>query len=301
MGMNKNILILGKDGMLGSMIYAYLKNNIKFSVTATARSKNINSFRYFDANEFLLNNSVYKYLLKYDYIINAIGIIKPYCNDNNNSEIYNAIKINSLFPHELSNFLIKNHVHTKIINITTDCVFSGTKGRYKEKDSHDALDVYGKTKSLGESRNTNILNIRCSIIGPETQHKASLMEWLLMQTNENNIQGYTKHLWNGVTTLQYARLCEKLINSNKFNSFQQKSNIYHFVPNKEINKFDLLETINTVFDKKLSIKKNNKVKPINRTLKTLYPEFTKICGNSNINKELLILKNFMEKNNYYSK
>ena len=98
-----------------------------------------------------------------------------------------------------------------MIQIATDCVYSGKTGGYNEDSLHDALDAYGKTKSLGEVRSSTFLNIRSSIIGPEINHKVLLLEWFLKQPKGAVLNGFSNHLWNGVTTLQFAELCLTII------------------------------------------------------------------------------------------
>lgn len=292
------ILVLGKTGMLGSMVYEHLTQSSKHTVVATVRKERYaekkDAIEQFDVEKFFKKKGDFSYLLDFDYIINCIGIIKPYCRDTDPIGIHNAVLVNALFPHMLSKYCAKSNA--KLIQITTDCVFSGKDGYYRENTPHDAIDVYGKTKSLGEVNSKNILHIRCSIIGPELKNKLGLLEWFLHQDDNAQIQGYSNHKWNGVTTLQFAKLCLKIIDSNKFSEFIQNSHIYHFVPNNTVSKYELLKLFQRVF------KKNNNVTPvksqdkIDRTLTTKYPQFTNFYGHETIRDALLELDNFMETN-----
>lgn len=289
--MTKKVLILGSTGMLGVMVHKYLSKFSKHTITGSTRQRDKT---YFDAEEFIKNPQSFSSLLSYDYIINCVGIIKPYCKDNDPTSIQSAIKINALFPHILSDYCRISPV--RIIQIATDCVFSGTKGNYLEDSPHDALDVYGKTKSLGEVFTKNVLNIRCSIIGPELKNKLSLLEWFLSQKNGSAIHGFVQHKWNGVTTLQFAKLCLKIIDEDVFTNLTTKAHVYHFIPNNSVSKYDLLLTLKKVFLKDITIIKSgtNEI-PINRILSTKYKNFTSLYGNDDLTKALHDLKNFIEK------
>ena len=177
----KKILLLGSTGMLGWQVLKNLQVTKNFKIFATYKSKfklsllkkrikikkNVN-FVKFDINKAVKSN-----YSNFDYIINCIGIIKPYIDEKSQSSIQNAIKVKSLFPHNLLHVKKK----TKIFQIATDCVFDGKNGNYNESDIHNPEDVYGKTKSLGEIKAENFFNIRCSIIGPELSGHKSLLDW----------------------------------------------------------------------------------------------------------------------------
>ena len=182
------ILILGISGMLGHKAFEILSQNDKYEVLGTVRSKN-DIDEYFSESNNVRNifsgidarnlNSVLDLIdnLRPDLILNCIGLIKQVKEFQN--ELL-SIEINSLFPHKLA-----NHVEgskTRLIHISTDCVFSGDKGNYLEKDNSDAKDLYGKTKYLGELINySNCITIRTSIIGPELKTKKSLLEWFCLR------------------------------------------------------------------------------------------------------------------------
>jgi len=244
------IVILGSTGMLGSAVSKFFINSTNHEVVVSYRNKNVvqheNNF-YFDVLETDLNE-----IPDCDYILNCIGIIKPFMKNNK----LNSVLINSVFPHRLSSFCEKNNI--KVIHITTDCVFSGKMGAYDEESLHDCEDDYGKTKSLGEPDNCMVL--RTSIIGEEVHKNASLIEWV-KSNKGGTINGFTEHIWNGVTTKQYADICNQII-SNKL----YKNGIFH-VHSNDVNKFDLLNTINNKFN--LNIKINAvKTAKVDRTLRT---------------------------------
>ena len=239
----KNVLILGGSGMLGSMVTNYFYDK-DYNVTSTVRSKELIeksraiipdvNWSYFSIRDFIARPEEYNYFKDFDWIINCIGITKPYCKDDNPDQIENAILINSLFPNRLAQCF----PGIKILQIATDCVFSGKEGDYTETSKQEPYDVYGKTKSLGESKYPNVFNLRCSIIGPEYDRKAFLIEWLLSQTAGSSVNGFTNHDWNGVSTLHFAKLCYGIID-NKFTP----KNLQHLIPAGCVNKFELLSIL----------------------------------------------------------
>jgi dTDP-4-dehydrorhamnose reductase len=265
----KKVLILGGSGMLGSMV-TNIFSETEFEITSTVRSQELNekskaiianvNWIYFNTREFALNPDKYDFIGKFDWIINCIGITKPYCKDDNPEQIENAVVINSLFPNQLA----KTFPSVKILQIATDCVYSGKEGNYIETSKQEPYDVYGKTKSLGESKYTNMYNIRCSIIGPEFDRKAFLIEWLLNQPKGGEVNGFTNHDWNGVSTLHFAKICLGIIK----NDFTPK-NLQHIIPGDIVNKHQLLSIIAKHYNR-ADIKVNPFVaqEKIDRTLST---------------------------------
>lgn len=188
----------------------------------------------------------------------------------------------------------------KTIQIATDCVYSGVKGQYAEDAPHDPLDVYGKTKSLGEVKSGSFLNIRCSIIGPEKYKKDFLLEWFLMQQEGTKVKGFSHHLWNGVTTLQFAQLCEKIIN-NKFDALISESNTHHFMPNSTVNKYELLNIFNKIFNKKMIVEKyEDKKNILDRTLVSKFNIISSFFPSLNMENALLELKKYIEEKGFYN-
>ena len=292
-----NILVLGISGMLGSMVFEYLKENPDFNVYGTVRNpkfKKENVFL-FDAYDILQLERNEFLNLKINYIINCIGITKPFSKDDDPAGVIRAIKINSDFPWELAKYAKKYNI--KILQIGTDCVYSGKKGSYIESDIHDPLDVYGKSKSLGEVFDKTTLIIRSSIIGPEFKKESTfLFEWFINQPEGGTIGGYEHHIWNGITTLQFAQICEKIIVTNSFDELVSISHVHHFIPNSLVNKFELMNIFNDVFEKNLTIDRVNKPdQRIDRTLSTEYNELDKIFEKKNIKDAIQNLKNYMDR------
>lgn len=274
----KNVIILGVSGMLGSMILNVFADNGDFNITATLREDDLLSefsskyngviFKKLDVEKSDVDG-IKNVIGDNDWIINAIGVIKPYIHEGNLSEIERAIKINSMFPHLLSEAIVGTE--KKVIQIATDCVYSGQKGAYIETDLHDALDVYGKTKSLGEVFSPNFYNLRCSIIGPELKGHLSLMDWFLGQPKNSTVNGYLNHKWNGVTTFHFAKLCIGIINSDI-----TIDHLQHIIPNGDIAKANMLKVFAKAYSRDdITVNPMNAEKVIDRTLITNNQELNK--------------------------
>jgi len=231
---SKKILILGGAGMLGHvLLQKFLVKNI-FDIYDVTRKKEKrkNNFSC-DVTNF---DSLAKIIkeIKPDYIINCIGVlIKGSIQDPSN-----AILINSLLPHKLAQF--SKTVNAKLIHISTDCVFDGSKGSYIETDNKTAQDTYGLSKSLGEINDDKNLTLRTSIIGPELKDNGEgLFSWFIKQKGEVN--GFTESIWGGVTTLVLADVIIKSINENY-------TGLIHVTNGQPISKFDLLSIIKDKFE-----------------------------------------------------
>jgi len=297
-----NILVLGISGMLGSMVFDYLSKNKSFNIYGTVRNAKYQKERIFlfDANNISQLEDKKILNLNIEYVINCIGITKPFSKDDDPIGVVRAIRINADFTWELAKFA-KNH-NAKVIQIGTDCVFSGKKGQYTENDKHDPLDVYGKSKSLGEVFDGTTLIIRGSIIGPELKKEVTfLLEWFLNQQKGDTISGWEHHLWNGITTLQFAQICERIIESNSFDKLIEISYVHHFRPNEIVNKYELMNIFNDVFDKKLKINRINKPdEKVDRTLSSNFDELSKLFDKSDIKTALTELSDYIEKNDIYN-
>jgi dTDP-4-dehydrorhamnose reductase len=225
--------------MLGSMVVDYFSRQPDLAITATVRSDALRqqmstrcprvSWRVDDFSSGTLDRS----LFDQHWIVNAIGITKPLIRDDNAAEIMTAIDINSRLPH-----LVGREAETRgarVLQIATDCVYSGAKGRYIETDAQDALDVYGKTKSLGECFLSSTQHLRCSIIGPEPKDFKFLIEWFRRQPANASVNGFTNHHWNGVTTLHFAKLCYGFITRDL-----PLTHLQHIVPTGMVTKAQML-------------------------------------------------------------
>ena len=238
----KKILILGASSMIGHQLYNFLKKkNLKvFGTLRENKKKNSFLYNYDPLKNFIKINQLVK-KIKPDFIINTIGIIK-YRKQIKNFE--NTIFLNSFFTHKLAQVCSKNNI--RLIHLSTDCVFSGEKGNYSEKDIPDSTDLYGVSKKLGEINYQKCLTLRTSFIGFELENKTGLFEWILTNKNKT-LSGFNKAFYNGFTTLELSKIILRLINLNL-----PIEGLYNLSSNK-ISKFSLLNLIikNFKLDKKL--------------------------------------------------
>ncbi len=223
------ILVLGGTGMAGHTISLYFKE-ARHDVTAFSRSKmeccnNING----DITDF---QNLKKIIIQgqYDAVINAIGILNQDAEDDK----LNAVLLNSYLPHFLSD--VTKNMKTRIIHMSTDCVFSGKTGGYSETSFRDGETFYDRSKALGELENNKDLTFRNSIIGPDMSERGiGLFNWFMKQ--DDKINGFTKAIWTGVTTLTLAKAMEQALKENL-------TGLYNLVNNKTISKYELLKLFN---------------------------------------------------------
>lgn len=228
--MRLKVLVLGSTGLIGHQVFNYLVKTEKYELYNITYRKKLN-------NETILCDvrNQDKFIeqvrsISPDVIINCIGILI----EEANVDPENAIFINAYFPHRLMS--LADELNSKLIHISTDCVFSGEKEMpYIEKDFKDGKDTYAKTKGLGEIINEKHLTLRTSVIGPELKTNGEeLFHWFMSQSGE--IKGYTKAIWSGVTTLVLAKVIEWAIEN-------KSTGLYHVTNNKSIDKFTLLNLI----------------------------------------------------------
>jgi dTDP-4-dehydrorhamnose reductase len=247
--MNKKILILGTNGLLGSNIYNFLKNKKLSLYTCTRKSNNnfINNFEYGDLSKKNSEKKIEKIIKKLNpnYVINCIGITK-----HKKSDFVEMKKINYELVYKILSFLKKYKF--KYIHLSTDCVFSGKEGNYKETSIQNATDDYGITKSMAEKlclKEKNVLILRCSTIGHENFSKKGLLEWFL---SKSKVFGFKKAYFSGPTSLELAKIIFKFI----LNKNVLKKGIYN-IACKKISKFNLLKIVNKIYKKKILIMSNS--------------------------------------------
>jgi dTDP-4-dehydrorhamnose reductase len=232
-----SILVLGTSGMLGSAVLRNLAQVTGWRVHGTQR-RDPSASDYMDIADTPRQTWAGILLQQpYDYIVNCIGVLKGAVDERDTLSLRRTILVNALFPHELAAMAPNSH----ILHISTDGVFSGTLGRpYVETDGTDCSDVYGRTKALGECPAPNVINIRCSIIGRDALGGKGLIEWILRSSGDAELTGFEDEYWNGVTTVQFAELCRRIIESGSFDRIREVSGLHHFCPNPVTTKYDLL-------------------------------------------------------------
>jgi len=243
------VLIIGVTGMLGYSLFKNLNDATDIEVYGTVRSIKGKDLFFSDCEDRLFKGVDVSDLgtiefviekIKPTVVINCIGLIKQ---NSISKQHVDAIAINSLLPHQLAN-LCDSH-SCKLIHFSTDCIFDGEKGRYTENDIPDALDLYGRSKYLGEVDYAPHLTLRTSIIGHELDSSVSLVDWFLSQ--EYSTKGFSKAIFSGLPTCVIARLLiEKILPSESLSGLYQLSV-------EPIDKFTLLNLIAKTYNKKIEI------------------------------------------------
>lgn len=230
------ILILGADGMLGHVVKRYFENK-KYAVFVTSRKKENDN--YFDASKNMNDINLIIEKIKPDVVINCIGILNKVAEENQSL----AVLINSYLPHYIDELSVKENF--KFIHVSTDCVFNGEKGKYNTNSFKDAYSFYGQSKALGEINNNRSVTLRTSIVGPDENPKGiGLFQWFMKQSED--VHGFSKVMWTGVTTIQFAKCMEEAIKNNL-------SGLVHVINEEEISKADLLRLFAKYFKTKTKI------------------------------------------------
>ena len=284
----EKVLVLGNKGMLGHVLYQILQHGnsaSKFDVIGINRSDNHRDNESYSLD--VLNfNKLEQFIKNHQpkFIVNCIGslvevsINKPSL----------AIQTNSLLPHFLNE--ISEKYNYKLIHISTDCVFDGKKGDYKESDQKTETNYYGLTKNLGEIDNNNNLTIRTSIIGPELKSKPTgLFNWIIGQKG-NTVDGYSNAIWSGLTTIELSKFIVWVLDKDI-------TGIVHATNNTGISKYDLVKHTNKIFNLNINLLKNQDYR-VNKTLLNsklnnyIFPSYIKMIEE---------MKDWIKNNNFYSK
>lgn len=244
------IMILGADGMLGWQALKYFSE--KYETTALVRKSEdqLRPFPLFKGKDIFtcidvrdtarLEQAIAQ--AKPNVILNCVGIVKQ---RSQAKEAVESIEINSLHPHRLAEMCAEKDI--RIIHYSTDCVFSGQKGRYDENDKPDAEDLYGRSKLLGEISYPHSVTLRSSIIGLELFNKTSLVEWFLAQNDAVN--GFKNAIYSGFTTLEMCRITELVMHNRNLSGIFQ-------VASASISKYELLKMLNEATGRNIPIYEN---------------------------------------------
>ena len=238
--MKPKVLIIGSTGLIGHQVYNYLKDNSDYNLYNIAYRKKIQEDTILlDArDEHNLTKQITS--IRPQYIVNCIGVLV----NGSDRDPENAIFLNSYIPHRLAK--LANKIKAKLIQISTDCVFSGYKQEpYVETDEKDGRGIYAITKGLGEVINNQHLTLRTSVVGPELKSDGEeLFHWFMSQSG--SISGFTKAIWSGVTTIELAKAVKWSIDNNIFG-------LYHVTNNSSISKYELLKLFQKHTRKKIDI------------------------------------------------
>lgn len=251
----KKVLILGAGGMLGQAMSRYF-SVAGYRVEALTRSD-------FDIAREPAEKLAPR-IAESDAIINCAGVIKPLIAK---TPIEDVLRVNAVFPRNLA--MLCKKAERPCFHVTTDCVYSGRRGGYDEEDLFDAEDVYGMTKNAGESETAMVL--RTSIIGEERGQSRSLLEWARSQAGKE-VNGFTNHLWNGVTTVQLAESIATILQKSLY-----QPGIFHVHSPNVVTKLELLQILSDAYDLKLSIKATQAAEACDRSLSSIHPLSARVC------------------------
>jgi dTDP-4-dehydrorhamnose reductase len=237
------VLILGGSGMLGHELYQHCAT--RFDVYATFRTPPaapiFDPARCVIADIDAIPRAIID--LRPSVVVNCLGIVKQ---DPAASDPQRAVAVNAEFPHRLAG------LGARLIHLSTDCVFSGARGHYRESDAPDPCDLYGRTKLAGEVTGPNCLTIRTSMIGRELRGTNGLVEWFLSRAG-TRVNGWTRAIFSGFTTAVMARIIGDIIETHP-----ALTGLYH-VASAPISKFDLLSMLNDAFECGTEIVPNDSV------------------------------------------
>jgi dTDP-4-dehydrorhamnose reductase len=249
------ILILGATGLLGAAIFHVLNKDNNLDVSGTIRNpEKISLFnpslvsKLYVCADVRIEKCLVDLLekIKPNVVINCISLDG---NKLKKSNPLDFIFIYSVLPHKLAE--ICNNIEARLVNISSDGVFSGEKGNYREDDIPDASDIYGLSKRLGEVNHPNSITLRTSMIGPDLSNNHGLLSWFLKQQGRCN--GYTKAIFSGLPTVVLAEIIRDFVIVNP-----NLSGIYH-VAASPISKFNLLREIAFAYEKSIEIIPDDKV------------------------------------------
>lgn len=245
-----NVLVLGASGMLGNAVFRHFANDPGHQTFGTVRQHA--ALRHFAPHlhpHLLCGVDVLNPdwlarafdMAKPDVVINCVGLIKQLETANDPLE---ALPINALLPHRIARMC--SLVGARMIHVSTDCVFSGRRGDYRESDQPDATDLYGRSKLLGEVDYPDAVTLRTSIIGHEFGRATALVDWFLAQTTPS-VKGFKKAVFSGVPTVELARVMKDFVLPRP-----ELKGLYH-VAAKPIAKFDLLTLVAQQYGKTIEI------------------------------------------------
>lgn len=223
------VIVLGSTGMLGSAVYKQMSLG-GLNVIQASRTKGLR----FDARE-LQSLSIIEAggLSEGDYVVNCVGLTKSRIDESSVQSRALAVSLNVNFPNDLA--IAAEAKGVRVIQVATDCVFSGADGNYSEMAKHDAEDVYGRTKSLGEAPSNALMHLRCSLIGPELGRSSLFFEWVRQQPQGSNIHGFTNHFWNGLTSDVFGQIVTGIVKDGLFSP-----GVQHLVPQDRVSKDQLV-------------------------------------------------------------
>ena len=257
------VLVIGSTGMLGGTVYRTLAGR-DLEVLESSRSRGFT----FDAESELVGDLLSKAGLKPgNFVVNCVGLTKAHIYEGKPESLERACRLNVIFPIALAR--AAEEMNLRVIQVATDCVFSGNEGKYLESSPHDAHDAYGKSKSLGEIESERVMHLRCSLVGPEGAGRQSLFfEWVRASKPGSQINGYVNHHWNGLTSLAFAKIIAGILESDTF-----IPGTHHLVPADQLTKYELIKLQLELLERQdVQVEAFQAEEYIDRTLATNDPE-----------------------------
>ncbi|MGR9195653.1 dTDP-4-dehydrorhamnose reductase family protein [Rhizobium leguminosarum] len=246
------VLVLGVSGMLGNAMFRKLSESQSMEVYGTARSAATKRFFPNElADRIVCNLDIENYdslvrvlgEIKPQAVINCVGLVKQLADAN---DPLVALPINAVLPHRLARLC--GIANARLIHVSTDCVFSGMRGNYRESDTPDARDLYGRSKLLGEVDYPHAVTLRTSIIGHELNSAHSLVGWFLAQND--HVKGYARAVFSGLPTVELAELVRDIVLPRN-----ELHGVYH-VASAPISKLELLRLVAKTYGKQITIEED---------------------------------------------
>lgn len=257
------VLVLGATGMLGAAVASSLTRSGLGVITASRTQGELFDAEQLESKSLLESAGIGPG----GFVVNCVGLTKARIDEASLESRSLAVKLNIDFPSNLA--LAAEQAGARVIQVATDCVFSGVKGGYLESDAHDAADVYGKTKSIGEVPSQSVMHLRCSLIGPELGRNSLFFEWVRQQPKGAEITGFTNHLWNGLSSVGFGRVVAGIIEENLF-----RPGVQHLVPRNRVSKDQLVRLELSALERfDVDVRSAAASSAVDRTLATLDREF----------------------------
>lgn len=236
---NVSVLILGATGMLGHKLYQQLSSEMEVVGTTRCAYEDVSKYGFFEKSRIIPNVNVLDIeglertisSVRPEAVINCVGVTSHVSEGQDRSV---SVRVNSIFPRELHD--ICWHAGSRLIHVSTDCVFSGERGGYREDDPPDATDIYGVTKYLGEVTGDGAMTVRCSLIGRELGTANNLVEWFLSNRGRT-VDGYSNVVFSGFPTMHFAGVIADIVLNHR-----DLHDIYH-ISAEPIDKFKLLSML----------------------------------------------------------
>jgi dTDP-4-dehydrorhamnose reductase len=258
-----HIVLFGSTGMLGRYLATYFKDRSPFRLTLVTNEEFRVNRESLECIHALL---AAKGVDAHTCVINAIGLIpQRFSASGSNADYY---LVNGLFPNLL--WAACRHLGAKMIQPTTDCVYTGTRGGYTERDVPDETNAYGLAKALGEPVGCTVL--RASIIGNELRNKRSFLEWVLSNADGSTISGWDNHMWNGITCLQYCKVVEQIVRENLF-----WTGVRHILSPDTRSKYEIAQMVVEAYGRSITVRRTSAADPVDKTLATVF-ETNRVFG-----------------------